>query len=107
MGPRVAGRERPRNRPPEQVGSGGDESRRGEFVGSYPFERLNQIIFVYHVIGGPGEIRLATDELADYKEVPIEKIRPWPHGTGPGLRDWLAKRGFHPPVAEFGTPQET
>jgi NADH pyrophosphatase NudC (nudix superfamily) len=85
----------------------GIEARRGELVGSYPFERLNQIIFVYHVLGGPGEIRLAADELADYKEVPIEKIRPWPQGTGPALRDWLAKRGFHPAIAEFGTPQET
>jgi NADH pyrophosphatase NudC (nudix superfamily) len=85
----------------------GIDARRGDFVGSYPFERLNQIIFVYHVLGGPGQIRLATDELADYKEVPIEKIRPWPQGTGPALRDWLAARGFYPPFAEFGTPQET
>jgi NADH pyrophosphatase NudC (nudix superfamily) len=85
----------------------GIDARRGDLVGTYPFERLNQIIFVYHVLGGPGEIRLATDELADYKEVPIDKIRPWPQGTGPGLRDWLAKRGLYPPVADFGTPQET
>lgn len=84
----------------------GIEATRGAFIGSYPFERLNQIIFVYHVRGGSGAIRLAADELAGYREIPIEKIRPWPQGTGPGLRDWLATRGFHPPMADFGTPQD-
>jgi NAD+ diphosphatase len=84
----------------------GIEALRGAFIGSYPFERLNQIIFVYHVLGGAGTIRLAADELADYREIPIEKLKPWPQGTGPGLRDWLATRGFHPPIADFGTPQE-
>jgi NADH pyrophosphatase NudC (nudix superfamily) len=78
----------------------------GAFIGVYPFERLNQIIFVYHVRVGDGEIRLAADELDAYKEIPIERIRPWPQGTGPGLRDWLATRGFHPPFADFGTPQD-
>jgi NADH pyrophosphatase NudC (nudix superfamily) len=84
----------------------GIEAQRGAFIGAYPFERLNQIIFVYHVLGGSGAIRLAADELADYKEIPIEKVRPWPQGTGPGLRDWLATRGLHPPMADFGTPQD-
>lgn len=84
----------------------GIEALRGAFIGSYPFERLNQIIFVYHVLGGAGPIRLDTTELDDYREIPIEKIKPWPQGTGPGLRDWLATRGFHPPIADFGTPQE-
>jgi ADP-ribose pyrophosphatase YjhB (NUDIX family) len=78
----------------------------GAFVGIYPFERMNQIIFVYHVRAGDGEITLAADELDDYKEIPIGRLKPWPQGTGPGLRDWLATRGFHPPFAEFGTPQE-
>jgi 8-oxo-dGTP pyrophosphatase MutT (NUDIX family) len=78
----------------------------GAFVGIYPFQRLNQIIFVYHVRVGDGAITLAADELDDYKEVAIERIKPWPQGTGPGLRDWLATRGFHPPVADFGTPQD-
>jgi ADP-ribose pyrophosphatase YjhB (NUDIX family) len=78
----------------------------GAFVGVYPFERLNQIIFVYHVLLDPGEITLAADELDEYKEIAIERIRPWPQGTGPGLSDWLATRGCHPPTAEFGTPQD-
>lgn len=73
-------------------------------IGVYPFERLNQVIFAYHVLVPEGEITLAADELDDYKEVPLEKLRPWPQGTGPALRDWLAARGFHPPFADFGTP---
>jgi hypothetical protein len=62
----------------------GIEALRGAFIGSYPFARLNQIIFVYHVLGGAGPIRLAADELADYQEIPIEKLKPWPQGTGRG-----------------------
>jgi polyferredoxin len=54
-----------------------------------------------------GLIRYTSqDELAGYQEIPIEKVRPWPQGTGPGLRDWLATRGFHPTMADFGTPQD-
>lgn len=75
-------------------------------IGIYPFERLNQVIFAYHVRVPDGPITLAPDELDDYKEVPLEKVRPWPQGTGPALRDWLAARGFHPPFVEFGTPFE-
>jgi NAD+ diphosphatase len=74
------------------------------FIGAYPFEQLNQIIFVYHLRAGAGPVRLCREELADYRIVPIEKLRPWPRGTGPALRDWLASRGYHPPVAELGTP---
>ena len=53
-----------------------------------------------------GPITLAADELDDYKEVPLAKLRPWPQGTGPALRDWLAARGFDPPFVDFGTPLE-
>jgi NADH pyrophosphatase NudC (nudix superfamily) len=78
------------------------------YVGAYPFPRLNQIIFAYHVRIGAGVIRLAADELVDYKAVPLANIRPWPQGTGPALRDWLAARGYHPPTVELGAavPQE-
>jgi len=71
-------------------------------VGAYPFERLNQIIFAYHVRLAPGEIRLCDAELVDYKAVPPENLRPWPQGTGPALRDWLAARGLYPPIVELG-----
>ena len=84
----------------------GIEARLERFIGIYPFERMNQIIFAYHVLGGDGPIRLALDELVDYKEVPIEKLKPWPQGTGPALRDWLVARGYRPEMAPFGTPHE-
>ena len=84
----------------------GIEARLERFIGIYPFERLNQIIFAYHVLGADGPIRLAPDEIADYKEVPIEKLKPWPQGTGPALRDWLVSRGYKPEIAPFGTSHE-
>jgi NADH pyrophosphatase NudC (nudix superfamily) len=75
-------------------------------IGVYPFARLNQVIFAYHVRVPDGPITLATDELDDYKEVPLAKLRPWVQGTGPALRDWLVARGFNPTTVEFGTPLE-
>jgi NADH pyrophosphatase NudC (nudix superfamily) len=72
-------------------------------LGVYPFERLNQIIFVYHVRAEHGEISLCERELAGYRSVPIDRLQPWSQGTGPALRDWLATRGYHPPVVEFGS----
>ena len=72
------------------------------YLGAWPFERLNQIIFAYHVRGGPGQIRLDEEELSDYKEVPLAKLKPWPRGTGPALREWLASKGYHPPTVELG-----
>ena len=73
-------------------------------IGVYPFERLNQVIFAYHVVVPDGPIVLAADELDDYKEVPLAKLRPWRQGTGPALRDWLVARGFDPEIVDFGTP---
>ena len=84
----------------------GLEARLAATIGIYPFERLNQVIFAYHVQVADGPITLAADELDDYKEVPLEKLRPWRQGTGPALRDWLIARGFDPPVVDFGTPLE-
>ena len=51
-------------------------------------------------------------ELDDYKEVPLEKIRPWRQGTGPALRDCLVARGFDCVLLANGTehnhtPQES
>ena len=85
----------------------GLDGRLASTIGIYPFERLNQVIFVYHVVV-PDDvpITLAPDELDDYKEVPLEKLKPWRQGTGPGLRDWLVARGYDPPVVDFGTPLE-
>jgi len=60
------------------------------FVGLYPFERRNELIIAYHVPAS-GEVRL-NEELADYRRIAPEKLRPWDFGTGLALRDWLARR---------------
>lgn len=73
----------------------GLKSRIGEFIGFYPFERMNQIIIAYHVIA-EGEIRLG-EELIEWKKQPLETIRPWPAGTGYAVRDLQLRRGFTPP----------
>jgi NAD+ diphosphatase len=82
----------------------GLEARLAGSIGVYPFERLNQLIFAYHVELPDGAITLAADELDDYQEVPLEKLKPWRQGTGPALRDWLVARGYDPPLVDFGTP---
>jgi len=87
----------------EELGIG---ARHERFLGIYPFERLNQIIFAYHLLGEEGSIRLCEEELADHKEVRIENLRPWPMGTGPALRDWLASRGYRPPMLQRARPTE-
>jgi len=60
------------------------------FIGHYPFELRNQIIFAYH-IRAEGDITLG-DELESIKALPPEEVRPWDVGTGPALKDWLAAR---------------
>ena len=62
------------------------------FLGHYLFKPMNQLIVAFHVEAGPGEIRLDESELAAWKAVPVEKLRPWPFGTGEAVRDFLAHR---------------
>jgi NADH pyrophosphatase NudC (nudix superfamily) len=59
-------------------------------IGLYAFPRKNQLILAYHVRAA-GKIRLG-DELASFRHVAPEDLRPWPHGTGDAVRDWLARR---------------
>jgi len=66
------------------------------FVGHYGFPQMNQLIIAFHV-KAEGEIRL-NEELAEFKLLLPEKVRPWPTGTGHAMRDWLAARGHHPEV---------
>lgn len=66
---------------------------RGEvqgFVGHYPFPQRNELILAFHV-RATGEVELG-EELAEYKRVPVGKLRPWPFATGDAVRDWLASR---------------
>jgi hypothetical protein len=60
-------------------------------VGPYSFPERNELIVAYHVVA-QGEILLG-DELAGYKRVDPDKLRPWPMGTGHAVRDWLARTG--------------
>ena len=77
----------------------GVKGRVAEFVGHYPFERMNQLIIAYHVVA-EGEIVLG-EELVEYKKIAPEKLRPWPAATGLALRDWMLRRGLTPLPFEF------
>jgi len=59
------------------------------FIGVYPFQRKNELILAYHVTTR-GEIAL-NEELAEFRLIPPEKLRPWEAGTGMAVRDWLAR----------------
>ena len=60
------------------------------FIGNYSFFERNQLIIAFHV-KAEGTIQIG-DELDEVKCVLPEEITPWPHGTGPAVKDWLAKR---------------
>jgi NAD+ diphosphatase len=66
-------------------------ARLAGMIGVYTYFEQNQIIIVYHA-KAEGEIKRG-DELAEVISVPPEKLRPWPFGTGPAVKDWLQKRG--------------
>lgn len=68
----------------------GLDTRSAGLIGLYPFQRKNELILAYHVVAA-GEITL-NEELAEFRLVPPEKLRPWDFGTGLAIRDWLARR---------------
>ena len=72
----------------EELGLTVTESR---LIGAYPFARMNQVIIAYHM-PAEGEIVLDESELAGFKEVPADKLRPWDFGTGAAVRDFLEQR---------------
>jgi NAD+ diphosphatase len=59
-------------------------------VGAYSFEMRNELIVAFHV-RARGELKLGA-ELAGFKKVAPEKLRPWDFGTGLAVRDWLLRR---------------
>ena len=85
----------------EEVGLDG---RIAVFVGHYGFPQMNQLIIAFHV-QAEGPIVL-NEELAEYKLLAPEKVRPWPTGTGHAMRDWLAARGHHPEVRKMSPLQD-
>jgi NAD+ diphosphatase len=80
----------------------GLEPASSRFLGSYPFDRMNQILFVFHMRAVAGSVKLCTTELADFKRVPIDELIPWSRGTGLAVRDWLASLGHVREPVEFG-----
>lgn len=60
------------------------------FIGYYSFIEMNQLILAFHIVAR-GDIRM-SEELLEFKRVDPSKIRPWPFGTGPAVKDWLEKR---------------
>lgn len=59
-------------------------------IGVYEFARKNELIIAYHV-KAKGDIRL-SEELAEYRLVEPEKLRPWPYGAGLAIADWMHVR---------------
>lgn len=61
-----------------------------EFIGYYSFFQMNQLILAYHVVA-KGEVRLSA-EIAEVRYVKPEKLKPWPFGTGPAVRDFIHRK---------------
>ncbi|MQM30229.1 MAG: ADP-ribose pyrophosphatase [Candidatus Accumulibacter phosphatis] len=59
-------------------------------IGVYPFARKHEVIIAYHVVAR-GEIGL-NEELAEFRLISPEKLKPWDFGTGLAVSDWLARR---------------
>lgn len=75
----------------------GLEGKTVNFVGYYSFFEMNQLILAFHV-KTQGEVVIG-EELEEVKFVGPEKLRPWPFGTGPAVRDWLEAR------AKYAAPE--
>ena len=66
------------------------------YIGHYAFIAKNQLILAFHVVA-EGEVRL-NEELVDFRLIPKERLKPWPFGTGPAVRDWLLGQGITPRI---------
>ena len=61
-------------------------------LGAYNYPKMNQTIIAYHarstskIILGP--------ELDRYKEIPLNKLKPWPFGTGFAVADLLKRHSI-------------
>ena len=71
------------------------------YVGMYEFYQRNQLLIIYHLRAHSGDVVVQTDEIADHKWVPVEKVQPWTAGTGRALRDWLRSRGIEREMLDF------
>lgn len=62
-----------------------------DFIGVYPFARMNQLILAYYV-KTTGNVIL-NDELTGIKKIEKNKLKGWSFGTGPAVKDWVEKYG--------------
>jgi NADH pyrophosphatase NudC (nudix superfamily) len=61
-------------------------------IGVYEFARRNEVIIAFHT---PAEGTIALgEELAEYKLLEPDRVKPWPLGTGLALADWMRGRGL-------------
>jgi len=70
-------------------------------IGVYEFIRKNELIIAYHVEAS-GTITL-NEELAEFRLVAPERLRPWRAGTGYAMADWMRARGL--PVEFIESPR--
>ncbi|MDP2819334.1 MAG: NUDIX domain-containing protein [Polaromonas sp.] len=70
-----------------------------QLIGVYDFQRMNQIIIAYSVVGH-GEVKLSP-ELVDYKLYAHEDVKCWPAGTGYAMADFLKSKGYTPQFVEW------
>jgi NADH pyrophosphatase NudC (nudix superfamily) len=68
-------------------------------IGSYIFERKNEVMLCYHVVA-TGEVRLSS-ELSEYRRYKPHELRPWPRATGFAVADWMTSRGLPIEFADF------
>ena len=61
-------------------------------IGVYEFTRKNELIIAYHA-QAVGSIVL-SEELAEFKMVRPENLKPWRAGTGLAVADWMRARGL-------------
>lgn len=69
-------------------------------IGVYEFIRKNELIIAYHV-QATGQIQLSP-ELAEYRLIRPEKLRPWRAGTGYAMAEWMRARGLEPEFTDWG-----
>ena len=79
----------------------GVEATIESYIGMYEFHRKNQLLIIDHLRAHSGDVVVPPDEIADYKWVHIEKVKPWTAGTGRALRDWLRSRGIEREMFDF------
>jgi NADH pyrophosphatase NudC (nudix superfamily) len=70
----------------------GLEAVESHVIGNYIFERKNEVMLCYHVLAR-GTVALG-EELAEYRRVKPEKLRPWKRATGLAVSDWMRSGGL-------------